>query len=259
MECREYEVLVEVEDSHWWHGGMRATAAAMLHTFYAHRCDLHILDTGCGTGGNMRFLQRYGTVIGIDLSAKAIELAVPRVSGQLIRGSVMQLPFPNEAFDLVTSFDVLYHRGVADDLMALREIWRVLGHGGRLLIRLPAYEFLYSKHDRAVHTRKRYTEGGLRTLMQQAGFCVERCSYVNSLLFPVAVAQRLAEKYMPALEHQESDLAMPSPLLNHLLCMPMALEAAWLELGLRFPTGLSILCLAHAGKVEWVTPHERNI
>jgi SAM-dependent methyltransferase len=244
MERSEYAVMAAVEDRHWWYGGMRAIAAALLDPVYGGRRDLRILDAGCGTGGNALFLRRYGAVVGIDLAAEAVALGGPRLPGVLARGSVLEIPFADASFDLVTSFDVLYHRAVADEAEALRETRRVLRPGGRLLIRLPAYEFLRSKHDRAVHTRRRYTAGQARALLRSHGFTVERCSYINSLLFPLPLAQRLIERALPALEQQESDLAMPSPLVNEVLRWPLAAEAAWLARGRSFPVGLSVICLS---------------
>lgn len=253
MERSEYEVLPAIEPRHWWHGGMRALVAAFLDPLYRDRHDLRILDAGCGTGGNMHFLRRYGQVWGLDYADIALELAAHTLAGRLARGSVMALPYADASFDLVTSFDVLYHRGVPDEAPALHEMRRVLAPGGRVLLRLPAYEFLRSKHDRAVHTRRRYTVREVLQLVAAAGFVPERWSYGNTLLFPLAVAQRLSEKALPALERDESDLALPSPPVNRALRVPFALEAGWLAAGGRMPYGLSILCLAHSNKYEVVS------
>jgi len=244
MERSEYAVMAAVEDRHWWYGGMRRIAAAMLDEVYGGQCDLRILDAGCGTGGNALFLRRYGQVAGFDLAAEALELGGKRLPGILARGSVLQIPFADGRFDLVTSFDVLYHRAVPDEDRALGEMRRVLRPGGRLLIRLPAYEFLRSKHDRAVHTRRRYTAADARALLRGRGFVVERCSYVNSLLFPLPLVLRMLERALPALEQQESDLTMPAPLINEALRWPLAAEAAWLASGRSFPIGLSVICRA---------------
>ena len=244
MERAEYEVMAAVEGQHWWYGGMRAITAAILDAVYSERRDLQILDAGCGTGGNGLFLRRYGWVVGIDLAPEAISLGGPRLPGRLARGSVLDIPFADASFDLVTSFDVLYHRAVPNEERALGEMWRVLRPGGRLLIRVPAYEFLRGKHDRAVHTRRRYTAGQAQALLQAGGFTVERHSYINSLLFPLPLAQRLLESALPELERRESDLTLPAPLLNEALRWPMAAEAAWLARGRSFPIGLSVVCLA---------------
>lgn len=245
MERAEYEVMAAVEDRHWWYGGMRAIAAAMLQRAYGTPRNLRILDAGSGTGGNALFLRRYGRVAAIDFAADALQYGGERLGTAAGRASVMALPFAAGSFDLVTSFDVLYHRGVSDETIALREVARVLAPGGRLLIRLPAYEFLRSKHDRAVHTRRRYTARDVDTLLAGAGFVIEQRSYVNALLFPIPLAQRLIERAIPSLEQQESDLTLPSDVVNTALRVPMALEAAWLAQGGRFPFGLSIMCLAH--------------
>lgn len=254
MERTEYEVMAAVEVSHWWYGGMRAITAALLDPLYGSRRDLRILDAGCGTGGDALFLRRYGQVVGMDLAPEALELALPRLPGLLTRGSVLDLPFATNSFDLVTSFDVLYHRGVPDEVAALREVRRVLKPAGRLLIRLPAYEFLRSRHDAQVHTRRRYTARSAIDLLAEAGFYVQRWTYALSVLFPLPLAQRLLERVLPAPAETESAMEMPSPLVNSLLRWPFALEAAWIGMGAAFPFGLSVVCLAHSGKIARVVP-----
>lgn len=257
MERAEYEVMAAVEAEHWWYGGMRSIAAALLDQVYDQQSDLRILDAGCGTGGNGVFLRRYGDVVGMDLAAEALDPGKERLPGHLVRGSVNELPFDSNSFDLVTSFDVLYHRAVSDEIAALHEVRRVLKPLGRLLIRLPAYEFLRAKHDRSVHTRRRYTAGAVHHLLAEAGFFVEHLSYANTLLFPIPLMQRLVERVVPSLEQKESDLTLPAPPINMTLRWPLAVESALLEMGCSLPFGLSIVALAHSGKYEQVlTPQQ---
>src|SRR5215212_2005201 len=110
------------EERHWWYVGMRRISAALLDRFgprTEQRGSLEILDAGCGSGGMTRFLARRGTVTGIDLAPEALAFARRRGLKQLARASVGQLPFRSASFDVVTSFDVLYHLNVDDDLAAL--------------------------------------------------------------------------------------------------------------------------------------------
>jgi len=261
MERSEHEVLAVTEHHHWWHGGMRMLTRAMLDPLYQHRRDLAILDVGCGTGGNLHFLHRYtdhgGRLVGLDREPLTLELAQcePHMSA-LLQGSVLALPFADDSFDLVISFDVLDHRGIPDEVAALCEARRVLRHGGRILLRLPAYnrlDELRGKHDLAVHTRRRYRAPDVQHLLAAAGFIVERWSYVNTLLFPLALLQRTLEARHSEPPPATSDLTLPTAPINAALRVPFALEAAWLELGQGLPYGLAVLCLAHSGKLEEMT------
>lgn len=235
--------MAAVELQHWWYGGMRAINAALLDRVFGGRRNLRILDAGCGTGGDALFLRRYGVVVGIDLAAEAIALARGRIPGRLARGSVLQLPFANQSFDLVTSFDVLYHRAVIDERQALSEVRRVLRRDGRLLIRLPAYEWLRSRHDRQVHTRHRYTAGEVDRLLRANGFTVECQTYALTLLFPISAMLRLLERVLPE-QRNESAMALPSRPINAALRLPMMLEATYIARGGTLPFGLSIVALA---------------
>ncbi|MBA3468088.1 MAG: class I SAM-dependent methyltransferase [Herpetosiphonaceae bacterium] len=258
MEQAEYTIMAAVEHQHWWYAGMRAIASAWLDRLPGHHGSaLDSLDAGCGTGGNLaHLLGRYGPAFGLDLEPAAVTLGFANAPGRLVRGSVLELPYTDASLDLVTSFEVLYHRAVPDEVAALREVWRVLRPGGWVLLRMPSYAWLRSAHDDAVHTRRRYVAAEVRALLVQAGFTVERCSYINSLLLPLAVAARLPEKLRTsnsgasAASHQtESAMALPHPLVNRLFGSIMNLEAWWLRRGGSFPAGLSILALARKAEV----------
>ncbi|HEX2187214.1 MAG TPA: methyltransferase domain-containing protein, partial [Chloroflexota bacterium] len=196
MNVAEYEAMYRLEDRLWWYVGMRRVAERVLdgrleRVPQGRTAAQRILDAGCGTGGNLRWLEAFGSVYGIDLSAHAIGFCRQRGLQTVARGSVTALPYADRSFDLITSFDVIYHLGVEDDLAALREMHRVLRPGGHLLVRVPAIPQLASHHDAAVHTRQRYTLGELREKTERAGFEVLRASYANTLLFPLAAIARL--------------------------------------------------------------------
>jgi SAM-dependent methyltransferase len=244
MELVEYEVMAAVEHRHWWYDGMRAVSAALIAGAYGAHPRLDILDAGCGSAGNAALLCHYGRVVGVDLSMVALRHGQHNLPGSLACAKVTALPFDDARFDLVTSFDVLYHVQVHSELMALGEVWRVLRPGGRLLIRLPAFELLLSRHDRAVHTRRRYRLGELRALLNAANFVVERATYVNSLLFWPRLLQQGLTRVLPLLEHPRSDLELSSGPLNALLRLPLAAEARWLARGGGFLIGTSVVCLA---------------
>jgi SAM-dependent methyltransferase len=226
MNPAEYEAMYRLEDHLWWYTGMRRITAAALEGAPSgaltdrtgpaeRRADRRILDAGCGTGGNLAWLSRFGPVWGVDLSPLATAYCRRRGQGTVARSSVTRLPFPDASFDLVTSFDVIYHLGVEDDVAALAEMRRVLRPGGTLFVRVPALERLRSVHDAAVHTRQRYTTGELRAKVDCAGLDVERASYANAFLLPLAAVARLARRRRAHGKDAEGDgtdgVARPGP------------------------------------------------
>ncbi|MGB7536897.1 MAG: class I SAM-dependent methyltransferase [Anaerolineales bacterium] len=240
MDPREYALMYAVEDSHWWYRGMAAITCAFLDRWYEKNRPIRILDAGCGTGAAMTTtLARYGTVWGMDIAAEALELCRRRGAARLARATVSRLPFPDGAFDLATSFDVLYEQAVPSDLESLRELRRVLARGGRLLLRLPAYAWMRRSHDTVVQTRHRYTRGEVETLLRESGFRVEHVSYANAALLPAAILKKIGERLFPPAIPQ-SDLALRMGFFNGVLTWILAGEAPWVT---RFgmPFGLSVI------------------
>jgi SAM-dependent methyltransferase len=244
MEPSEYDNIARLEQQHWWYVGMREIAAAML----ASVCPpappgtpapaRRILDAGCGVGGGLRWLSAFGQVTGIDLHPLAIRYSA-QVSQRVSRASVQSLPFAGETFDLVTTFEVLYHLSVSDDMAALAEMRRVLRPGGWLLVRLPAYDWLRGAHDRHVHTRHRYEAAELRTKLGAAGFAVRRLTSVGFSFLAPAVLLRRAQ----ASQQTETDVTLPAPLVNRLMLAGLRAESLWLR-AFNLPAGLSLLAVA---------------
>lgn len=242
MDPKEYEIMYGVEDHHWWYLGMETITRSILNRWYAPGANLSILDAGCGTGAAMTtYLAEYGTVTGIDLYAIALDFCKRRKAQRLAQASVTHLPFASESFDLITSFDVLYERAVSDDATPLAEVSRVLVKGGRVFLRLPAYNWLRGQHDIGIHTARRYTAGEVKTLLRKTGLSVAHISYANTFMFPAALVKRMAERMWPP-EVGQSDLAMEAGSFNSLLQNILSLEAPLVShIGL--PFGLSVIAV----------------
>lgn len=243
MQPGEYRVMYEVEDVYWWYRGLRALVRELLARYAAPlKPPLTILDAGCGTGANLELLQTYGHAIGIDLSEEAIGFCRTRKvpASRTLLASITELPFPNAFFDLAVSFDVICN--IPDDASAFREIARVLKPGGRFIVQLPAYSWLWSTHDVAVGHQRRYSRPGLRESLVQAGFQVERLTHTNTLFLPLAIAERLRRRRITNHDHAvRSDLATPLPAwLNNGLSASVVAEMR-LAARVDLPVGLSIL------------------
>ncbi len=239
---RDYEQQTfQAEDRHWWYRGRRTVLDRVIDGLGigGGSGPPRILDAGCGSGRNMIELARRGTVTGIELSAPSVEKARARGSGEVIEGSVLEMPFADDSFDLAVSLDVIEH--LADDRGALRELRRVVAPGGALLVTVPAYQWLWSGHDEINHHQRRYTLRSLRAVAESAGWRQERTTYFNSLLLPVAILLRVLDRLNRKTTESSLDLWVPPEPVNRLLELPLTLEAAMIARGGRIPAGLSLL------------------
>jgi SAM-dependent methyltransferase len=236
-----FRQLAEVEDQHWWYRGMRATAASVLGVEPVGR----LLDAGCGTGGWAAFLEQLRPngwiAFGCDFHPFAASLAAPSFGGNVARASVDALPFADASFDTVTSIDVLYHQAVVSDAAAIAEMARVVRPGGRVFVQVPAYDWLRGRHDDDVATRERYTSATVASRLCGAGLEIERITYANAVLLPVAVAWRFVERVLPP--GRARDLDVPPRLLNDLALSFLRAERRLLEAA-DLPAGLSVIAVA---------------
>jgi SAM-dependent methyltransferase len=244
MNLEEYERMYEAEERQWWYAGMRAISLALLRPALGGpdgpgARPPRILDAGCGTGNNLRHLEAFGPALGVDLSAEALRFCRTR-GVKVACAEILALPFPDGAFDCVTSFDVIYHRWVTDDRAALREMARVLRPGGRLLLRVPALKMLWGAHDRAVHSRHRYTRGEVRDLLRGEGLEVVRLTYGNTLLLPLLALRRGIDRWTG---REGSDVSfLPAPL--EWAFRTLLETEALLVRRLSLPVGASVFALA---------------
>lgn len=247
MERSEYDKLDRVEDRMWWFDALHTNLLVLSRRLVPLETrGRPILDAGCGTGGFLtRLAARYPdrAVLGLDADPRACARAAAKSGRPVCTGSVNALPFADRAFDVIFSADVLCHRGV-DEHDALRQFHRCLAEDGWLVLNLPAYRWMLSPHDSAVHNVRRYTTKGLARRLRAAGFRPVYATYWNTVLFPLMVMQR---KLVSKGGGASSDVKLyPRPI--DALCRAMTgLEDTLLRAGLRFPFGGSVLAIAAKG------------
>lgn len=200
-----------------------------------------LLDAGCGTGGFLASLARrmpHAAAIGIDADETACRWAAEKTARPVCAGSVNALPFRDGSFAAIVSVDVLCHRGV-DETIALGQFHRCLAAGGILILNLPAYRWLMSRHDVAVHNARRYTRTQLLGLLRAAGFRPIFATYWNTILFPLMVVTR---KLLPA--RSGSDVTLQPATVEAACRAATAIERGLLRAAIRLPFGGSVLALA---------------
>ena len=227
----------------WWFAALHRNLLALYRAMIgAAERGGPLLDAGCGTGGLLARIAAEDparTVVGLDLDRVACLRAAAKSGRPVCAGSIDALPFGDAAFNAIFSADVLCHRGV-DEGAALREFSRCLGPDGLLVLNLPAYRWMMSRHDRAVANVRRYTSLGIGRLLRAAGFRVLFTSYWNAVLFPVMVAAR---KLLPS-ANAISDVRIYPPAIEALCRAATGLETTFLGRGWRLGFGGSLIAVA---------------
>ena len=238
------------EDKHWWFSGRTHSLLNMIDRIVEPDGSRRVLDIGCGAGNMFHHLARYGSVVGVDNNPRP--LAVARERGYDVRqGGAEDLPFDDEAFDLVSLLDTVEH--CEDDMAVLRECYRVCALGGRLLITVPAFQWLWSQNDVINAHQRRYSASDLEEKLKRLGFRIERLTYNNFALFPMAAgliflrrgAEREPELASPHFDEEAYQVEMEPapPVLNALLKAVTWTESQILR-WINLPVGTSIICIA---------------
>jgi SAM-dependent methyltransferase len=246
MESAEYGKMYEMEARHWYFTGKYAVLESLLERLLPEpRATTRILDVGCGTGGMLQRLARFGGVCGIDMSSEAVEFCRRRAGADVRVATGDDIPYPEASFDAVCAFDIFEH--LPDETRMLAEVRRVLKPGGILFLTVPAYQFLWSEHDTALHHHRRYRAEGIKRLMAKNGFILRRLSYFNTLLLPAAICFRLGRKLFKSKGPGKSDFFVTLPAaVNGVFARLFAVERVALK-AVDLPFGLSIFCAAAPG------------
>src|SRR4051794_12562456 len=242
MDPAEYAKLDRLEDRMWWFAAGHANLRMLARGFGSPTAPDRVLDAGCGTGGLLAKLSAdrpTAMVIGLDADQAACTRAKAKSARPVCRGSVNELPFADAVFSTIFSADVLCHRDV-DERHALAQFHRCLRPGGILVLNLPAYPWMLSRHDAAVYNVRRYTRRGAARLLRDAGFPLLYVSYWNAVLFPLMVITR---KLLPSRGIVSDVKSYPAP-IEGLCRAATAFERALLKGGLRFPFGGSLIAIA---------------
>lgn len=239
MNKSEYTQIEKIADTHFWYRAFDTFTLRLIEKFELKIGK--ILDAGCGNGIFTKKLQRFGEVFAVDVNTIAIKMAQKRIRN-VRKASICHLPYNDNMFDIAVCLDVLYHKSVEDDGMALRELFRVLKPGGRLLVRVPAFEFLRGHHDVVVQTRHRYTAPELGEKIERAGFTLQKVSYANMFLSLPLFFKRLLERKHILVSDTSDTIPLPS-LLNESLYHLLSFENNLLKF-ISLPFGSSVLCIA---------------
>jgi SAM-dependent methyltransferase len=241
MERVVYQQMAELDDRHWWYCARRQVLAELIRREARPPANAAILEIGCGTGHNLAMLAEFGHVDGLELDDEARALSEKRLGRKVMSAPLPELAgVPEGHYDLIGAFDVVEH--IDDDAAALASIATKLKPGGKFVIAVPAHQWMWSAHDVVNHHKRRYSKRALRRLIESSPMKLNMIGYFNSLLFPLAIAERAASKIRGK---ENADVKLPASPLNAALEAVFAAER-YLVGRLPLPPGLSLFAVAEA-------------
>jgi SAM-dependent methyltransferase len=241
MERSVYKEMAELDQRHWWYCARRQVLAQLIRRQAMPPGGGRILEIGCGTGHNLEMLEGFGEVDALELDDEARMIAEKRLGR-----TVMSAPLPELAdvrdreYDLIAALDVIEH--IEDDNAALAAIAAKLKRGGKFVMTVPAHQWMWSAHDVVNHHKRRYSKAGLRRLIERSPLKLQKIGYFNSLLFPLALAERFSSKLRGK---DNADVKLPSAPLNSALGAVFGAERHLVG-RLPLPPGLSLFAVAAA-------------
>ena len=236
-----FDRMAALDQTHWWYVARRAILSDVIVRVIKPPMDARILEIGCGTGHNFPVLTRFGQVDGLEVDDAARAIASERLGAEVGSARLPELPgIADASYDLIALLDVLEH--IEGDLAALTSIKAKLRPGGRILVTVPANEWMWSAHDTVHHHYRRYNRATLNAVIAAAGLRVDMMSHFNSLLFPLAAAVRIAGKVTG---RAEADDAQPPAPLNALFKGVFALERHLVG-RVPLPAGVSLVAVLSA-------------
>ena len=239
METGKYHEMADIENRHWWFRGRRYLFRSVLEDMQLPP-DAHILELGCGTGGNLSMLQSFGEVFAVEMNEFSREHARMSTGVDVQYGKLPDMiPYEGKRFDLICMFDVLEH--IKNDAEALAVLRSRLSPGGRMLLTVPATKWMFGQHDKMFHHFRRYTSRELSDKISGAGWELLALSYFNTLLFPLAVFARLLD--IVSFGDNSTGMKVPPTAINQLFYRVFRKEKTLLKKSL-FPFGLSLMAIA---------------
>ena len=236
MEADYAAVYGELYRRHWWWRAREAVVLATLRRLRAGRGPGRVLDIGCGDGLFFDALAEFGEVEGVEPDASLLAADSPH------RGRITVAPFdaafqPGRRYALVTMLDVLEH--LPDPVGALRHVRALLEPQGRLVLTVPAFNWLWTHHDELNRHYVRYTRHTLAARLREAGMKLDEARYFFRWTVPAKLAVRAKE----AVLGPGGPERLPAPPVNRALYLLSRAEQAVIgRLPLPFGTSLLAVC-----------------
>ena len=239
-----HQMLLDQEERYFWFTSRRKL---LLHLVGRWASPVGTFcEMGCGNAQEIHAISTmypWIALYGCDIHIEPLKAASKKMSGCSFFQADLQDFQHGYTFDTIGLFDVLEH--IEDDTTALLSVHQCLNEGGKLILSVPQYQWLWGVQDNLAKHKRRYSRADLRTKLVEAGFRIRRLSSYMVLLLPLMIWSRfLSKKKGARTANLISDEFNLPPLLNRILGAITDFEVRLTAMGVSFPMGGSIVCVA---------------
>lgn len=226
-----YKRHIENFDDHWWFEGRKNIIKKILKKNFKKK--IKILDYGAGSGVNIEMLSKFGKVDIFEPHKDTAKYLKKKFINKKFK--VLKKVSNKKNYDLIILADVLEH--IKNDKKKIKELSLKLKKNGKILITVPAYNFLFTKKDIILGHYRRYKTNEIKNIFLD--FNIKKLSYFNSILFlPISICliiyKILKTDFIDSVEKK------PNYFLNIILFSIFNLESNIINL-INFPFGISII------------------
>lgn len=236
-----YHKNYELENTYWWFVVRNQIIKKVIIELIDLSKDDYVLDVGCGTGGFAKELLDYAQLICLDTNDLALEYTRKRGIKNTFNCLLQDFPVVKYNPKIITFLDVIEH--IEDDNQVVNSAYQSLNIGSYVVATVPAYQWLWSKHDEIHMHYRRYNLKQLKKLFRENGFHIVYASYFNTILFPIATLKRFIDKLTGSDKKNNEPIDEVSPIMNSILKSLFSIEKKFLP-KIFFPFGLSIILVA---------------
>lgn len=224
--------------SHWWWQARIKIFDSLIDKLFENNKNLKILDFGAGVGTNIKLLCKYGEVHVYEPNKSALNFISNNFKNIFVLNDMSN---NTNKYNLILISDVLEH--ISRPIDELKILKNHLTQNGKLLITVPAHQYLFSKKDYDLHHYRRYSKKLLFSQLYAAKLKVEYITYFNFFLSPIIILVTIFAKVF-RLSHIDKVEKKPLSLLNNLLYKIFSFESKFIAKDKHFPYGISILSIA---------------
>ena len=246
MKAEYYLEYYHLERKNWWFLARKEILKNQVSNLYKGKTGLKILNVGAALGASTLMLKQFGDVTSLEYDKSCCEFVKKELNLEFINGSITELPFSDNEFDLVCAFDVVEH--VEEDSKAISELHRVCKPGGFTFTTVPTFKFLWSEHDIINEHKRRYTMNNYTSLFDAKKNPVYFKSYFNFwLFFPIATVRVLLSFFKKPKENKavKSDFGkVKDGFISKILFNIFNSETYLLKKVIRLKVGVSLMVIS---------------